>query len=607
MPAPSNGLLSAGAGRTSRAPAKLRGSLLGAIAAGGFAFAAFALTTEASGADLPSTKSPPPSPLPAFTWTGFYVGLNTGYSWTNSSNIGVASANIFDFGGPLSQRGAASAFGATGSVGAQLNGFFDGGQIGYNWQFSEKFVAGLEADLQGGGVRGGGGFTGLTPAATPIPSTVVTGATVHRNLEYLGTVRGRIGYTIAPQMLLYATGGLAYGGVNLSEHISQSITPSLLLGQDAKGSYFDNRVGWTAGAGFEWAFTNSLSVKLEYLYYDLGAVRVNNSNIGALYYTTILGGLAIDNATAASTQYNGHIVRAGLNYRFDAGQGEGSVSGATPLFTAPKLQPAPHTAFGDWRFSFNPYNWGVNFNGATTAAGLNLGVDASLVDFLTKTSSFPLSFMGRFEATNGPVQFYGDVAWMQLKFAGSQLALRNPVGDLGLALSASGRLKETLAIGEAGGAYELARWRIGDSGAFTAIDAFAGLRYWYVGLDVRLDAFGAANSQLVDFQALGALAASPSGKIQWIDPVVGLGVRQQFAPGEQFQLRGDIGGFGTGSKFSWQTYGVYSHDFTFMGLNLTSTLGYRALSVNYSTGSGNRQNGISAVIHGPVTGLAIRF
>jgi len=59
-------------------------------------------------------------------------------------------------------------------------------------------------------------------------------------------------------------------------------------------------------------------VKLEYLYYDLGAVRVNNSNIGALYYTTILGGLAIDNATAASTQYNGHIVRAGLNYRFDA-------------------------------------------------------------------------------------------------------------------------------------------------------------------------------------------------------------------------------------------------------------------------------------------------
>jgi len=106
-----------------------------------------------------------------------------------------------NFGGPLSQRGAASAIGATGSVGAQLNGFFDGGQIGYNWQFSEKFVAGLEADLQGGGVRGGGGFTGLTPAATPIPSTVGTGATVHRNLEYLGTVRGRIGYTIAPQML----------------------------------------------------------------------------------------------------------------------------------------------------------------------------------------------------------------------------------------------------------------------------------------------------------------------------------------------------------------------------------------------------------------------
>ena len=59
----------------------------------------------------------------------------------------------------------ASALGATGSVGTRLNGFFAGGQLGYNWQFSDRFVAGLEADLQGAGVRGGGSFTNLTPAA----------------------------------------------------------------------------------------------------------------------------------------------------------------------------------------------------------------------------------------------------------------------------------------------------------------------------------------------------------------------------------------------------------------------------------------------------------
>jgi hypothetical protein len=81
--------------------------------------------------------------------------------------------------------GGASALGATGSVSTRLNGFFSGGQVGYNWQFSDRFVAGLEADLQGAGVRGDGGFTNLTPAAVYPPFIAATSVTVHRSQNFV--------------------------------------------------------------------------------------------------------------------------------------------------------------------------------------------------------------------------------------------------------------------------------------------------------------------------------------------------------------------------------------------------------------------------------------
>ena len=106
----------------------------------------------------------------------------------------------------------------------------------------------------------------------------------------------------------------------------------------------------------------------------------------------------------------------------------------------------------------------------------------------------------------------------------------------------------------------------------------------------------------------GALGIAKSGALQWVDPVIGLRARHEFAPGERFETRGDIGGFGAGSKFSWQVYGGYSRDFDVKGLKLTGSVGYRALSVDYSrTGSDGRQDGINAILHGPVMSLGLRF
>jgi opacity protein-like surface antigen len=574
-------------------------------------FALLCLAHTSKAADLPSKKEPLVAPPSAFTWTGLYIGFNFGHTWTGSSPISAASANVLDLSlipGVSGPWGAASALGASGVVNARLNGFLSGGQLGYNWQFTEKLVAGLEADIQGAGVRGGGGFVNVTPAAAPPGAFAATSATLKRSLDYFGTVRGRIGYAVTPNILVYATGGLAYAGVNESATIKQSLTPSLLIPDGAKGDVFENRVGWTIGGGFEWAFTRNLSAKLEYLYYDLGSITLTNATVSPLGFNGVLGEVRIADATSVSTRFNGHLLRAGLNYRFDWSEPQTSGSAATPLFASPEFVSAERLTFGEWRIWVMPYMWAININGDMTAHNHTIGTDVTIIDVITKSSSMPLAFMGRIEARNGPVSFYGDLAWVQLRFSGSTLKLRSPLADLALGLSASDRLKATIAIGEAGGAYEVARWKQSDAASsFTALDAYAGLRYWFVGLDLSLDLVGAANAQHLDLDQIGGRAIAKSGGIQWIDPIVGLRLRHEFAPGQEFQMRGDIGGFGVGSKFSWEFYGGYSHDFEFAGLNLTGTIGYRALSVDYSRFTNGRQNGINAILHGPVTGVSLRF
>ena len=332
------------------------------LVAGGIAFAGFA--APALGADLSPSETPP-----VFSWSGFYVGFNSGYTGRNSSAFSTSAVNLFDAPEVIPHLwGPASALGATGSVGTRLNGFFSGGQAGYNWQFSDLFVAGFEADLQGAGVRGGGGFTNLTPAAIYPPFLAATSVTVNRSLEYFGTVRGRLGYAVTPTMLFYATGGLAYGGIATSTAVRQSLTPSLLLSANAKSDFFDNRVGWTVGGGVESALTSDLTAKLEFLYYDLGAANIAFPNSAPLIHTAIVGAGQVGDAISSSTRFNGFVVRAGLNYRFAGDQPAPSASSATPIFAAPQFAAAEKPAFGDWRVTVMPYLWALGINGTNKRA-----------------------------------------------------------------------------------------------------------------------------------------------------------------------------------------------------------------------------------------------
>ena len=135
-----------------------------------------------------------------------------------------------------------------------------------------------------------------------------------------------------------------------------------------------------------------------------------------------------------------------------------------------------------------------------------------------------------------------------------------------MAASADGHLKLTMAIGEAGVTYELARWKF--LGAQTLSPPWMSMRACATGSSIwmlQLDVTGAAASQIpgLNVSRAGGLGVAKSALRQWVDPVIGLRARHEFAPGERFEMRGDIGGLGAGSAFSWEVYGGYAHDFEF--------------------------------------------
>jgi outer membrane immunogenic protein len=260
--------------------------LIIAILAGLFA------TASANAADLPArtyTKAPVMVD-PGYNWTGFYAGGNIGYSWGRSSDTSS-----------FTNSAGTTLFTTTGS--SNLDGLVGGGQIGYNWQ-TQNWLWGLEADIQGTGERGTRDLTcpiGLcTPApvgALALPGPAVP-ATLTQQIDWFGTVRARGGILVTPKVLLYATGGLAYGGVNSSETIG-----------GFGFSNTDTRVGYTVGAGIEGAIGGNWTARLEYLYLDLG--RTSGS-----FATTIaaLGGGTL--TSAYSSRVTDNVLRVGLNYRF---------------------------------------------------------------------------------------------------------------------------------------------------------------------------------------------------------------------------------------------------------------------------------------------------
>ena len=187
-------------------------------------------TGSALAADLPSLKAPPVVVPPPPLWTGFYFGANVGGIFDASTGASISAAPLFNdttgaaLGAP-SYFGTASAASIASNASLSNAGVIGGGQIGYNWQFNNSFLAGLEADIQGTTLSSNASASG---AATE-PSTgslVSTTASLAKSLSYLGTVRGRLGFLATPTLLVFGSGGLAYGGMNFTAGLFQNIVQS---------------------------------------------------------------------------------------------------------------------------------------------------------------------------------------------------------------------------------------------------------------------------------------------------------------------------------------------------------------------------------------------
>jgi outer membrane immunogenic protein len=244
----------------------------------------------------------PPAPPPPPAWTGFYVGVNAGYSWGRShTDYSAVSANN----GFIPE---------TTSDAVTMNGAIGGGQLGYNYQFSPNYVAGLEADIQASGERGRG-----NPLICQNPLACDFGNindSYTEKLEWFGTVRGRLGYLSTPNVLLYGTGGFAYGELRRDDsYIYSSFffcnSPPAGAGACTPQSNSTSAIkpGWTIGAGIEAKLWGNWTGRIEYLYMDLAGLGTSSFMLTSGNPTPIF-------LTTTSHDFVDNILRVGLNYQW---------------------------------------------------------------------------------------------------------------------------------------------------------------------------------------------------------------------------------------------------------------------------------------------------
>jgi outer membrane immunogenic protein len=280
----------------------------------GIAAIAAALCTPASAADM-AVKAPQTVPESASVsgWSGFYVGGNAGYGWhdpTVSFSANDPAAAFATCGGLVGGT-------CPPSASFNIDGGLGGLQAGYNWHVGQSWLLGFETDFNWSGVRGTASSSFMLQ---DFPSNFETS----EDIKWFGTVRGRLGYLPANNILIYGTGGLAYGRVN--DNVMLNSPPASNNGLEEfpfsydcsgisncfVGSSSRTMIGWTAGVGLEYALWQNVTAKVEYLYVNLGSARVN-----VIAQSIIpLSGTAPSSFTANYGTVDFNLIRAGLNYQF---------------------------------------------------------------------------------------------------------------------------------------------------------------------------------------------------------------------------------------------------------------------------------------------------
>ena len=251
-------------------------------------------------------------------WTGFYIGANAGYLWSANNvirNFGIPAYVNPDF-YPFSRSMSESmAYLGSHEIDNSLDSFIGGGQIGYNAQILDKLVIGIDADLDA--VAPTSSTTNfISTASTPLLAGVthIANISLTKKLDYLGLVKGRLGYLIKPNVLVYGAGAFAYGGATLNTTYTVTNTQANFTPMFGYASVHDVLGGWAGGGGAEWLVTPSWSVKAEYIYYSLGPMHS---------YLTLTQSIALNPPVAfaaasvkSKAEFTGNVMSVGVNYHF---------------------------------------------------------------------------------------------------------------------------------------------------------------------------------------------------------------------------------------------------------------------------------------------------
>jgi outer membrane immunogenic protein len=228
---------------------------------------ALAAATSARAADVVAPQEPaPPEPVAAqgFSWTGAYLGGQVGYGWAKSKFW--------------------SAYDALDDADLKPKGFLGGVFAGYNWQAGNDFVVGVDGDFN---------YARVKKSDYGFDEEDNTGGGWETKLTWGGAVRARAGYAV-DRFLPYIAGGVAFGQV---KHSLDLIDPAI-PGGGAHENFRKTHVGWTAGAGVDYAATDNIFLRLEYRYTDLGDKS----------YTLI--------GESFKSNFKMHEVRLGVAYKF---------------------------------------------------------------------------------------------------------------------------------------------------------------------------------------------------------------------------------------------------------------------------------------------------
>lgn len=269
--------------------------------------------SEALARDMTTPPLPPPATA-IYDWSGCYAGLNAGGTFSAEQySLAMAGGFLLNnnlFSNPANSSQVGHAFAS------HASSFAGGGQVGCNRQ-TGILVWGFEADFDHAGPMNSTAKVGpagpIVGANDPTRNHVSSQTdSVGQNGDWYSTVRGRIGLTSTPTLLLYATGGLAVARISSSADVTFGADRFFLSNNVFAGSRSETRTGWTIGAGSEWAFLANWSLRAEYLYLDFGSFSYGL----ACTVPSCSNAPTIPYAWSAHVRSADHVFRVGLNYTF---------------------------------------------------------------------------------------------------------------------------------------------------------------------------------------------------------------------------------------------------------------------------------------------------